>query len=243
MASTTEQLPSVTRKVLVRVGASSAGAGNRGRGVRAVLREHYLRGDVDCGARICFETHDGPRAQSLLPSDVTHYLIPLDDVATKYLDVLENRELSGIIFLQSVVNVVQQSSSGGGLRRYRRVCALIKDEAKGSIFFPNEFFSRTYVERRADEDPFMWRARSAHAAATWYYEHLAGQKPIVIVTENEDVVRQFGSDRLEVFVILLKTYLSDFWPTLADLRHLYESIRDAHTQRDDSTEDYSEHLG
>ena len=41
--------------------------------------------------------------------------MPLEDVARHFLDVLEFSELRGIVFLQSVVNAVQNSS----MRHYR----------------------------------------------------------------------------------------------------------------------------
>jgi hypothetical protein len=46
---------------------------------------------------------------SLLSKDSTHYLVPMVDVAKHYFDILEFEELSGIIFLQTVVNAVQLS--------------------------------------------------------------------------------------------------------------------------------------
>ena len=50
-----------------------------------------------------------------LSSDTTHYLIPFTDVATKFMEVIEFEELSGVIFPQTVVNQIQQSS----LKHYR----------------------------------------------------------------------------------------------------------------------------
>ena len=36
-----------------------------------------------------------------LPTDTTHYLIPFSDVATKFMDVIEFEQLSGVIFPQT----------------------------------------------------------------------------------------------------------------------------------------------
>ncbi len=44
---------------------------------------------------------------SLLSKEATHYLVPMVDVAKHYFDILEFKELSGIVFLQTVVNAVQ----------------------------------------------------------------------------------------------------------------------------------------
>ena len=50
-----------------------------------------------------------------LPSDTTHYLIPFTDVAAKFMEVIEFEEISGVIFPQTAVNQIQQSS----LKHYR----------------------------------------------------------------------------------------------------------------------------
>ena len=74
-----------------------------------------------------------------------------------------------------------------------------------------------------------WRGRMVHRAAVWYYEHLGGQKPIVIVTEDEQLLTQYQNSRFEVFVLKLGDYLSSFWPNLTAARNLYESLRASHT--------------
>lgn len=56
-----------------------------------------------------------------LPTDTTHYLIPFSDVATKFMDVIEFEQLSGVIFPQTVVNEIQQSS----LKHYRFSAAML----------------------------------------------------------------------------------------------------------------------
>jgi len=43
----------------------------------------------------------------LLPEDVTHYLVPMMDVARDFVDVLDCKDLQGMIFLQTVINAVQ----------------------------------------------------------------------------------------------------------------------------------------
>jgi hypothetical protein len=44
---------------------------------------------------------------SLLSKDATHYLVPMVDVAKHFFDILEFKDLTGILFLQTVVNAVQ----------------------------------------------------------------------------------------------------------------------------------------
>ena len=110
IAADAGQLRPVTRRVNVKTG--------NGR-VMGVAREHYLRDDLPCMSELCFEDSCKSSMRdskaSMLPGDVTHYLVPLEDVARHFLDVLERPELRGILLLQSVVNAVQVAS----LRQYR----------------------------------------------------------------------------------------------------------------------------
>jgi len=189
--------------------------------VKGVLRENYLRNDLKCGAQLCFEGCGGGK----LPAEATHYLLPLEDVAGDFLDVLAAPELrhTGVILLQSVVAAVQKDSQ----RRYRRICSLVKDSDSSVFFFPNEFSADCYVQRESGESAADYSARSGYAAATWYYEHLGGQKPLVMLTEDTSIAAKYGSKRLEVFAVKLVDYLDKFWPGVQSLRSLYVGLADA----------------
>lgn len=47
-------------------------------------------------------------------------------------------------------------------------------------------------------------SRSIYNAAVWYYNHCLGQMPVVMVTEDEDAIRQYGNETEGVFVISFK---------------------------------------
>ena len=229
-----EPLIPVTKRVNVKA---------RGR-VMGVAREHYLRTDLPCQAEICFDhcvdkTISGKTAPKL-PGNVTHYLLPLEDVAKNMFDVLDFTELTGILFLQSVVNSVQLQS----MRHYRKICSLIKDPDKKSIFFPNEFCKQTYVQRESGQSLMDWRTQMAYAAGNWFYEHLGGQKPIVIVTEDEEIIQQLKSRRVEIFVLKFGDYLKNFWPNLERAYEVYQSILDAKdtVKSEKDSEDYVDYL-
>ena len=95
---------------------------------------------------------------------------------------------------------------------------------KGAAFFPNEFSAAAAVRRGADETPAAWRTRAAYAAAEWYYEHLGGQKPLVIVTEDREVVARLANRRIEIFVLTLGDYLDRFFPDCRDVAELYRGV-------------------
>jgi DIS3-like exonuclease 1 len=73
--------------------------------------------------------------------------------------------------------------------------------------------------------------RACFKAATWYYEHLGGQKPFIIVTQNEDLVRMYQHKRVEVFVMTLGDYLKKFWPDLTSAHDVYESLLAVHSEK------------
>ena len=84
----------------------------------SVVREQYLRTDLCCQSQLCDKCRESSISvtSSLLPEDVSHYLIPFVDVAGHYIDLLELEQLTGIIMLQTVVNVVK-FAQGGVYRR------------------------------------------------------------------------------------------------------------------------------
>lgn len=47
-------------------------------------------------------------------------------------------------------------------------------------------------------------SRSIYRAAVWYYHHCQDKMPIVMVTEDEEAVQQYGSETEGVFVISFK---------------------------------------
>ena len=123
-SANTDQLESITKKILLK---------SRGK-VFGVVRENYLRTDIPCRSQVCFDSCPHKTEQPSkpqLPEDVTHYIIPCIDVASKFMDIFELEEMSGVIFPQTVVNAIQQNS----LKHYRRICTFIREPKNASIFF------------------------------------------------------------------------------------------------------------
>ena len=59
-----------------------------------------------------------------------------------------------------------------------------------------------------------------------------GKKPIVIITEDKNLLNdsRLQHGKLEVFVLKLGDYLRDFWPTLSSGLTLYEGLRATHRE-------------
>ncbi|XP_029000136.1 DIS3-like exonuclease 1 [Betta splendens] len=193
----------------------------RGRKVR-VVREHYLRERVPCYSALCQAdcAHDG----KVLPGDLTHYVVPDAAVVVDFLEVLELRELRGIVFTQTACQAVQQSK---GRRQYSRLRNLLKDPRHDCVLFANEFQEYSYCPRERGESLETWQSRCVYSAAAWYHDHLAGVMDVVMVTEDQRAVAQFSSLRSGVFVVSLQEYLQSFWQQLDAAHALYRSIRQA----------------
>ena len=53
---------------------------------------------------------------------------------------------------------------------------------------------------------YLLLSRSIYNAATWYYHHCQDRMPIVMVTEDEEAIQQYGSETEGVFVISFKVF-------------------------------------
>ncbi|XP_059953129.1 DIS3-like exonuclease 1 isoform X5 [Mesoplodon densirostris] len=92
-----------------------------------------------------------------------------------------------------------------------------------------------------------WQSRSIYNAATWYYHHCQDRMPIIMVTEDEEAIQQYGSETEGVFVISFKNYLDNFWPDLKAAHELCESILQSRRERENESQEshgkeYPEHL-
>uniref|UniRef100_A0A8C5Z2E8 DIS3-like exonuclease 1 n=1 Tax=Marmota marmota marmota TaxID=9994 RepID=A0A8C5Z2E8_MARMA len=180
----------------------------------------------------------------LLSSDVTHYVIPDWKVVQDYLEILEFPELKGIICMQTACQAVQHQR---GRRQYNKLRNLLKDARHDCILFANEFQQHCYLPRERGESMEKWQTRSIYNAAVWYYHHCQDRMPIVMVTEDEEAIQQYGSETEGVFVISFKNYLDNFWPDLKAAHELYDSILQSRQERENESQEshgkeYPEHL-
>ncbi|XP_009468298.1 PREDICTED: DIS3-like exonuclease 1 [Nipponia nippon] len=146
--------------------------------------------------------------------------------------------------MQTACQAVQHQK---GRRQYNKLRNLVKDARHDCIVFANEFHQHSYLPREKGESMEKWQTRSIYNAAVWYYNHCLGQMPVVMVTEDEDAIRQYGSETEGVFVISFKNYLDNFWPDLKAAHELFDSILQARRERESESQEnngkeYPEHL-
>ncbi|XP_052567964.1 DIS3-like exonuclease 1 isoform X1 [Peromyscus californicus insignis] len=215
----------------------------QGRTLR-IVREHYLRPSVPCNSPLCPQPAACRNDGKLLSAEVTHYVIPDWKVVQDYLEVLEFPELKGIIFMQTACQAVQHQR---GRRQYNKLRNLLKDARHDCVLFANEFQQHCYLPREKGEAVEKWQTRSIYNSAVWYYHHCGDRMPIVMVTEDEEAIQQYGSETEGVFVISFKNYLDNFWPDLKAAHELCDSILQSRRERESESQEthgkeYPEHL-
>ncbi|XP_071139750.1 DIS3-like exonuclease 1 [Mytilus edulis] len=189
----------------------------------SIVREVYRRENIPCQSSLCLgNCNVGIDDSDLLPSNVTHYIIPDCQVAREYLEVFEAPEIHGIIFTQTAEHCIQYEGSKNHHNRFKR---LVKDKTKGAVIFHNEFQKYAYCERESGESNSAWQSRSTFKAAEWFFNHLAGQLPVVMVTNNDKIIAEYGSKIINVHVMKLGEYLQTFWKQAnTSLMDLFESL-------------------
>uniref|UniRef100_A0A8C9D341 DIS3-like exonuclease 1 n=1 Tax=Panthera leo TaxID=9689 RepID=A0A8C9D341_PANLE len=195
----------------------------QGRTLR-IVREHYLRPSVPCNSPLCPQPATCRNDGKLLSSDVTHYMIPDWKVVQDYLEILEFPELKGIIFMQTACQTVQHQR---GRRQYNKLRNLLRDARHDCILFANEFQQFCYLPRERGESMEKWQTRSIYNAAVWYYHHCQDRMPIVMVTEDEEAIQQYGSETEGVFVISFKVPASGVSVSVSVCVHFFSGAHNA----------------
>ncbi|KAM6099526.1 exosome complex exonuclease RRP44 [Theristicus caerulescens] len=144
-----------------------------------VVREHYLREDIPCGAaacRLCPPRPAGPgpglqaqpsgAASSLCPGP--HYLLPDTNLLLHQIDILEDPVIKNVIVLQTVLQEVRNRSAPV----YKRIRDVIGNPEKHFYSFTNEHHRETYVQQEQGETSNDRNDRAIRVAVKWYNEHL-----------------------------------------------------------------------
>ncbi|NWX39904.1 RRP44 exonuclease, partial [Steatornis caripensis] len=144
-----------------------------------VVREHYLREDIPCGAAACrlcpprpagpglgLEAQPSGAASGLCPGP--HYLLPDTNLLLHQIDILEDPVIKNVIVLQTVLQEVRNRSAPV----YKRIRDLIQNPEKHFYSFTNEHHRETYVEQERGESSNDRNDRAIRVAVKWYNEHL-----------------------------------------------------------------------
>ncbi|KAF9574471.1 DIS3 mitotic control [Mortierella alpina] len=198
------------------------------------VREVYFRTDIPCLSSQC--TSDPPCHQrvkvesSLLCSETPYYLIPDYSVALRYVELLEQDEITNIIFTETILQRLQNEDKS---RTYKGLRQVAKDPRRRSVVFSNEHCEGTSVLRQPYESIEQRDWRATVLTAQWYRRHLQNSVPIIMLSEQfkqDDVNSEHNSDGITVMT--LKEYLTAFWPANAVLHQLLGSLKEAILEED-----------
>ncbi|KAH7850041.1 hypothetical protein Vadar_026946 [Vaccinium darrowii] len=148
-----------------------------------VVREHYLRDDIYCGAPFC-KVCDSSAAR--LSSTASTILIVDTNVVLNQIDLLENEAIDDVVILSVVLDEVKNKNLGV----YNRLRALCSNSVRKFFVFSNEYHKDTYVKAMVGESPNDRNDRAIRVAAQWYQTHLGDATKIVLITNDRDNKRK-----------------------------------------------------
>ncbi|XP_073058119.1 exosome complex exonuclease RRP44 homolog A-like [Primulina eburnea] len=144
-----------------------------------VVREHYLRDDIYCGAPFC-KVCDISTAR--FNSTASTILIVDTNVVLHQIDLLENPALDDVVILSIVLEEVKNKN----LAVYNRLRALCSNSQRRFFVFSNEYHKDTFVKIETGETPNDRNDRAIRVAAQWYQNHLGNSVRVLLITNDKD---------------------------------------------------------
>lgn len=148
-----------------------------------VVREHYLRDDIYCGAPSC-KTCDTSAAR--LSTSASTILIVDTNVVLNQIDLLENPAIDDVVVLSVVLEEVRNKN----LAVYNRLKALCTNSLRKYFVFSNEHHKDTYVKEMVGESPNDRNDRAIRVAARWYQRHLGVNTQVLLITNDRENKRR-----------------------------------------------------
>ncbi|KAL3845034.1 hypothetical protein ACJIZ3_002437 [Penstemon smallii] len=174
-----------------------------------VVREHYLRDDIYCGAPFC-KVCDVSAAR--LSSTASTVLVIDTNVVLHQIDLLENPAIDDVVVLSIVLEEVKNKN----LAVYNRLRALCSNSNRRFFVFSNEYHKDTYVKIENGESPNDRNDRAIRAAAQWYQNHLGSAVRVLLITNDRDNQRKATKDGIPAETV--ESYVKSLCqPALLDL--------------------------
>ncbi|KMT08874.1 hypothetical protein BVRB_6g135970 [Beta vulgaris subsp. vulgaris] len=181
----------------------------KGGKVVKVVREHYLRDDIYCGASIC-KICDSSVAR--LSSDASTLLILDTNVVLNQIDLLENPAIDEVVVLSVVLDEVKNKN----LSVYNRLRALCGNSQRKFFVFSNEHHKETYVKGMIGESPNDRNDRAIRVATQWYQKHLGSAVRVLLVTNDRENKRKANEEG--ILAETVESYVKSLGqPALLDL--------------------------
>ncbi|MQL88528.1 hypothetical protein Taro_021094, partial [Colocasia esculenta] len=209
-----------------------------GRAVK-VVREHYLRDDIYCGAQFCkvcntSEARFSSSASTIIIVDtnvVLHqvwvrlkstalwfsinfcaFLLIFAACCIAQIDLLENPAIDDVV----VLDVVMEEVKNKNLSVYNRLKALCTNSQRKFFVFYNEYHKDTYVKQMVGETSNDRNDRAIRVATQWYQKHLAGSSQVLLITNDRENKRKAMEEGLHAETV--ESYVKSLGqPNLMDL--------------------------
>ncbi|XP_010270516.1 PREDICTED: exosome complex exonuclease RRP44 homolog A [Nelumbo nucifera] len=177
--------------------------------VLKVVREHYLRDDIYCGASIC-KVCDSSAAR--LSSSASTILVVDTNVVLNQIDLLENPAIDDVVVLSVVLEEVKNKN----LSVYNRIRALCSNSLRNFFVFSNEHHKDTYVKAMVGESPNDRNDRAIRVATQWYQNHLGGSIRVLLITNDKENKRKATEEGISAETV--ESYVKSLGqPNLLDL--------------------------
>ena len=144
-----------------------------------IVREHYLRDDIDNGLNTAKLDQHPSVKNDLLNKE--HYLIPDTNVLLQQMDVFEHSCIQNVIILQTVLREVRHRSSSV----YKRLCRVIENADKKFYVFTNEHCISTWLKRIKGESSNDFNDRLIRAATKYYDDCLCSRNQSAVLITND----------------------------------------------------------
>ncbi|CAA3018427.1 exosome complex exonuclease RRP44 homolog A, partial [Olea europaea subsp. europaea] len=174
-----------------------------------VVREHYLRDDIYCGAPFC-NVCDVSAAR--LSSNASTILIVDTNVVLHQIDLLENLAIEDVVVLSIVLEEVKNKN----LAVYNRLRALCSNPLRRFFVFSNEYHKDTFVKIEPGESPNDRNDRAIRVASRWYQNHLGSTVRVLLITNDRENKRKATKEGISAETV--ESYVKSLdQPSLLDL--------------------------
>eukprot|EP00850_Spirogloea_muscicola_P015313 SM000116S24234 [mRNA] locus=s116:202438:210497:+ [translate_table: standard] len=148
-----------------------------------VVREHYLRDDIVCGAAACGSCQ---QESPVLSAAAPQILVVDTNIVLHQIDFLENATVTNVV----VLSVVLEEAKHKNLSVYNRLRAIIANPARHFFVFANEHHRETFIKSEPGESPNDRNDRAIRIACQWYQRHLGDSVKVLLLTNDAENMRK-----------------------------------------------------
>ena len=196
--------------------------------VFGIVKERYVRDDIGYGylatqGNIPDENslksvlHDTFSLSSSAADQRPTIYVPDTNVVLSQIDLLEHYcpALSNLVICQTVLEETRKNR----LSTYNRVLALLRDDKRTFVAFPNQHHRETVVKKAKAESDNDYNDRLVRKVARWFAENTGAVAKVVLLTNDRECLRKAKvEDKISASTVhsLVKELSKDF-PDIVDI--------------------------